>query len=291
MQHTHSYHYLMLGAIIGLSGCITIVQGPVTTPSPTPNAAEVSLTPTESPVEGLTATVTPPAGEHPEPTQAPDPTETEAPVEATATAASPEPTPTAVPENSPTPPLRVDRDQDGYDEDEDCDDEDDAIHPGATEFCDGLDDDCDGAIDEDAVGSVPWYVDKDGDFHGAKTPAILSCTIPEVGMVTNDQDCDDNNPQVNSHSIEICNGIDDDCDQQIDTDDPDVYGSIPYYLDLDEDGYGDGAKMIVDCTLPAGYSDNGEDCNDKNDAINPDQDEYCGNNKDDDCDGVMDDGC
>ena len=49
-----------------------------------------------------------------------------------------------------------DMDQDGYDWDDDCDDYDDDVHPGAPELADGLDNDCDGFVDEDwvAMGDV-----------------------------------------------------------------------------------------------------------------------------------------
>jgi Putative metal-binding motif len=45
----------------------------------------------------------------------------------------------------------TDADGDGYLPADDCDDDDDSVHPEADERCNGADDDCDGAIDEDAV--------------------------------------------------------------------------------------------------------------------------------------------
>ena len=42
----------------------------------------------------------------------------------------------------------VDEDGDGYKSDADCDDTDDSAYPGATEICDGVDNNCDGAVDE-----------------------------------------------------------------------------------------------------------------------------------------------
>ncbi|MDP6932906.1 MAG: putative metal-binding motif-containing protein, partial [Myxococcota bacterium] len=58
----------------------------------------------------------------------------------------------------------VDADGDGYGEEVDCDDEDASINPGATEACDGVDNDCSGEID-DAVGDI-WYEDADEDGYG-----------------------------------------------------------------------------------------------------------------------------
>lgn len=52
-----------------------------------------------------------------------------------------------------------DRDGDGYDRGVDCDDSSNSINPGATELCDGLDNNCDAQIDEDC----PVLGDTDGD--------------------------------------------------------------------------------------------------------------------------------
>jgi hypothetical protein len=63
------------------------------------------------------------------------------------------------------------------DDDSDCDDGDAAIHPGADELCDGVDQDCDGSIDEDALDFSSWYLDSDSDGYGAGSPA-LACEAP-----------------------------------------------------------------------------------------------------------------
>ncbi len=64
-----------------------------------------------------------------------------------------------------------------------------------------------------------------------------------------------------------------------------------YYLDMDDDGYGDSNVTIVDCsaTPPAGYSANDLDCDDTTDTRNPDATEIC-NGIDDNCDGQTDEG-
>ena len=61
-----------------------------------------------------------------------------------------------------------DRDGDGYLASEECDDTNYLINPGATEFCDGLDNNCNGEIDEGV--STPYYLDEDGD--GFETPRM-----------------------------------------------------------------------------------------------------------------------
>ncbi|MDO8629598.1 MAG: putative metal-binding motif-containing protein, partial [Phycisphaerales bacterium] len=95
----------------------------------------------------------------------------------------------------------------------DCDDTNASIYPGATEVCNGLDDDCDGAIDEGA-GTI-WYLDWDGDGYGDPSNALLACTQPP-GRVADFSDCDDTNATVHPGAVELCNGVDDDCDQTID---------------------------------------------------------------------------
>ena len=102
-----------------------------------------------------------------------------------------------------------DGDGDGWSYAEDCDDTQAAIHPGATENCSNqIDEDCNGLIDIDdpACGdtNAGWYPDDDLDGY-------------VVGA-----DCDDSNPAVYPGAPEDCsNQIDDDCDQLIDSADPD----------------------------------------------------------------------
>ena len=43
---------------------------------------------------------------------------------------------------------RIDNDGDGYTDDVDCADDDETINPSASETCDGVDNNCDGVIDE-----------------------------------------------------------------------------------------------------------------------------------------------
>ena len=48
----------------------------------------------------------------------------------------------------------------------DCNDTDPLIFPGALEHCDGVDEDCDQVIDNDAVGGNSYYIDNDDDGFG-----------------------------------------------------------------------------------------------------------------------------
>lgn len=100
----------------------------------------------------------------------------------------------------------------------DCDDSNSAVHPGATEICNGIDDDCD-LLTDDAdpgiTGQPTWYQDSDGDGYGNPAVTQVACAQP-VGYVANNGDCNDNNTAVNPGATEICNNIDDDCDSIID---------------------------------------------------------------------------
>jgi hypothetical protein len=111
-------------------------------------------------------------------------------------------------------PFANDNDADGYEPPFDCDDDDAQVYPGHGEFCNGVDDDCDGVVDEDAVDGDEGYVDADGDKAGDSARPLVSCTVP--GWAPAGGDCDDADPARSPAFVETCNGIDDDCDGSVD---------------------------------------------------------------------------
>ena len=108
----------------------------------------------------------------------------------------------------------VDADGDGYNSGEDCDDTDSAIFPGATEICDDVDNDCDDEIDED----VPTlYADDDGDGFGDPDGATTTACEAD-GFSPYGVDCDDTNDGIHPGVEDLCDGLDNDCDDVIDED-------------------------------------------------------------------------
>jgi hypothetical protein len=83
--------------------------------------------------------------------------------------------------------------------------------------------------------------------------------------------------------VEVCNGLDDDCNGQVDE-----LVTFTYYLDGDGDGYGTAVTTQA-CTVPAGYASLTGDCNDANANVNPGKAEVC-NFADDNCSGTTDEG-
>jgi hypothetical protein len=113
--------------------------------------------------------------------------------------------------------LRTDEDGDGFPLTVDCDDTNELVFPGADERCDGVDDDCDGNIDESGVDGPGFWRDADGDGHGDGAFPSTACVAP-VGYVDNDADCDDLDPLSGPGADERCDLEDNDCDGDIDED-------------------------------------------------------------------------
>ena len=223
----------------------------------------------------------------------------------------------------------TDEDGDGFTADEDCDDADADVNPDAVEVCNGVDDDCNNEIDDDAQDAEVYYADLDGDGAYGDLQTKVACEQPEgFGFIAND--CDDEDLTRYPGAGEACDGVDNDCDEDVPRDEEDgdgdgfmaceecddnrasVYPGAqeacngrdddcdgttdeegPFYTDADGDGFGAGAatSTIEECgaTVP-GLADNADDCDDTDAAVNPDAQEVCDNlDVDEDCDGDADD--
>ncbi|MCB9793167.1 MAG: putative metal-binding motif-containing protein [Alphaproteobacteria bacterium] len=139
---------------------------------------------------------------------------------------------------------------------DDCDDHNPTIHPEAQEVCGGIDEDCDGLIDEaddSYIDETPtWYEDGDGDGHGTPNLHVEACLAPRDHVAAGD-DCDDTRAWVHPGAVEICDGLDTNCDGELPTG------------EVDEDGDG-----WVVCDLDTGDAvEGGGDCDDMNADIYP----------------------
>ena len=138
----------------------------------------------------------------------------------------------------------------------------------------------------------------DEDFNGdglagcADPVCAPVCDVDGDGAVSESlggTDCDDDNPAVYPGHPEICDDIDNNCNGLIDDEDPDLdLDSASWYRDQDGDGWGNSDLVLVQCDQPNPETvPVGGDCDDANDAVNPDAEEIC-NGLDDNCDGLTD---
>ncbi|MCB9663944.1 MAG: putative metal-binding motif-containing protein [Alphaproteobacteria bacterium] len=172
---------------------------------------------------------------------------------------------------------RVDEDGDGVSADADCDDTDPARAPGLREIpADGIDQDCDGL--------EACHVDADGDGHGATatTPGPLACDLP--GLSGTPTDCDDGDPARHPDATERCDRVDEDCNGRVD----DVAEPPRWWLDRDDDGFGDPVTAYGGCERAPGFRAAGgaPDCDDLVATTHPGAAEVPGDDIDQDCDGV-----
>jgi len=175
----------------------------------------------------------------------------------------------------------------------DCDDDDPEINPAEEDICDGIDNNCDGAVD-DGLTFQDLFIDADGDGYGVGE-AVSTCET--AGYAEQDGDCDDTDASIHPEAKELCDDLDNNCDGQVD----EGLEVVTNYKDLDEDGYGTDDTAVLDCALDW-YARVGGDCDDHDAYVNPAATDVCnfyeenmygeniygeaGEPIDDDCNGV-----
>jgi len=126
--------------------------------------------------------------------------------------------------------IDVDDDGDGDPDFSDCSPYDGEIHHAAVEVCDGVDNNCVGGSDEEnALGCEPYYQDKDQDGHGMIGGGEKClCAASGLNQALVDDDCNDLNPWVFPGATELCDGVDNNCDDVVDEmAPPGARGSLP----------------------------------------------------------------
>lgn len=214
--------------------------------------------------------------------------------------------------------VDTDVDGDGYSAgglscDGDCADSNANVFPGAPEICNGIDDDCDTVVDEgsSACGgactlslplgtSCDFVGDTDLDTCADDILICADLNTTQCSDVDTDldndgfglgdgcvQDCDDANAGRYPLAVELCDGVDNDCDGTVDNGTNGCGGACTLSLVLGAacDAVGDTdpdscADDIVSCV-----GLNEADCVD----VDNDRDEVC-DGVDNDCDGTVDEG-
>ncbi|MSQ02312.1 MAG: hypothetical protein EXR71_10555 [Myxococcales bacterium] len=142
----------------------------------------------------------------------------------------------------------ADDDHDRYFLSEDCDDDDATVNPGASEICDGLDNNCDGVVDEGVT--INRYMDLDLDTYGDPDNAVSICAGQVEGAVENGLDCDDTDAASNPDGVEVCDQKDNDCDGKVD------WGlGVPLSYDLIGDALGAARAGETVCVSAGTYQE------------------------------------
>jgi hypothetical protein len=130
------------------------------------------------------------------------------------------------------------------------------------------------------------FRDFDGDGVGSASASgtTIDCAVPQ-GFSTRDGDCDDFDATVVPGGVERCNGKDDDCDGQRD----EGLSNVSTWPDADGDGFGDRRGAMMTGCSSSGRAPNDQDCDDREAMVRPGAMELC-NQRDDNCDGRVDEG-
>lgn len=142
----------------------------------------------------------------------------------------------------------------------DCDDTNAQVNPDMPDGCDqadGIDNNCNGQAEDDASA---WFTDADGDGWGDVNSFVIACTQPPATSLE-PGDCDDTNNALFPGGTEICDGLDNDCDGDVDED-------FLWYTDADGDGFGDDATAQPACSPVPGAVQIGGDCDDSDPTRN-----------------------
>ncbi|MCP4803851.1 MAG: hypothetical protein GY884_00750 [Proteobacteria bacterium] len=129
-----------------------------------------------------------------------------------------------------------------------------------------------------------WFADADGDGFGDADTTSNECEAPS-GYVDNADDCDDSSADALPGGTEVCDGLDNDCDGEIDP--ATSTDATTWFMDTDGDGYGDPAAGATSCEQPSSGVEDDTDCDDMNAEINPAAEELC-DTVDNNCDGLID---